>query len=180
MSLSTTRCVPFSTIQPEAADRPRAAEWGSYRLSRAWRQNRSEAVCRKGAASARSTSPFSWTKTRPRRVANRRPRVGALGVNVWPKVPVRRPSPRLRRKSAIVGLISVARVFACGAGDGNGTRSVSLGTRRTDGCLLGLLSVTRSRAARSVPWIPGGNGREWHDETLDQTDAVATAVGLDA
>jgi hypothetical protein len=53
-------------------------------------------------------------------------------------------------------------VFACGAGDGNRTRTVSLGTVRTHGCVLGALRDSRSRAAWSVPWTPPLMAREWH------------------
>ena len=55
-----------------------------------------------------------------------------------------------------------ATFFACGAGDGNRTRTVSVVTVRTHGCVLGALRVSRSRAAWVLPWTPPLMAREWH------------------
>jgi len=54
-----------------------------------------------------------------------------------------------------VQFVCMATLFAFGAGDGNRTRTVSLGTLfELRGFVLGSWRVSRSRAAWSVPWMP--------------------------
>ena len=87
---------------------------------------------------------------------------GGWFVLKWTSARVGRGAGRDRPKAAcpLVRRGAAAR----GAGDGNRTRTVSLGTTRTYRYVLGSLRVVRSRAAWSVPWTPAVTARQWHAE----------------
>jgi hypothetical protein len=90
------------------------------------------------------------------------PKTGPELWSLWPTVVRNGPQDRGSQETSSVQLLYGATYFACGAGDGNRTRTVSLGTVRTHGCVLGALRDSRSRAAWSVPWTPPLMAREWH------------------
>jgi hypothetical protein len=80
---------------------------------------------------------------------------------VWPKVARTRTETRIRQRAGIFEYGSAATLFACGAGDGNRTRTVSLGRVLAPPCSRVLQRFRRPHLAPGGPQRPGRVARVW-------------------
>jgi hypothetical protein len=109
-----------------------------------------------------------------------------VSVEVW--ISVAQSGPRMnRRHGSAEGWIhqfgSVATLFACGAGDGNRTRTVSLGRVLIPSCFRVLQRYWRPQLASGDPLRPGLVARVWPGSLgsrAEPTRAMAGAPRLGA
>jgi hypothetical protein len=80
---------------------------------------------------------------------------------VWPKVARARTETQARQRSGIPECCSAAAVFEHGAGDGNRTRTVSLGRVLIPPCFRVLQRYWRPQLASGDPCRPGRVARVW-------------------